>query len=112
MIEILRLSDLTKAAHYPQSVVDAIRQSVTILDEAYGIERTRDGDGGLMMIAEMAEEVQKIIQSLPWGDVPEYVEAVHSDYIRSMYLINNDRSIEVYLPKEWATQAMKEAMLQ
>lgn len=110
MIELLRLSDLTNAAHYPQTVLNAIRQSVAILDEAYGLDRTRDGDGGLMLIAETAEEVQSLIQSLPWGDLPEYVEVVDSEFIRALYIVSSERSIELYLRRAYATKQMMEGL--
>ena len=110
MIEILRLSDLTRITHYPKEVVEAIRKSVTLLDSAYGVTRTKEGDGDLEIIVETEAELQALIQSFYWGDVPEFAELVHQDFIRATYILTNDRGIEVYLPKEWATQAMKEVM--
>ena len=109
MIEILRQSDLAKVAHYPKSVVDEIRKSVAILDEAYGTDRTRDGDGGLVLIAETEADLFRLIQSLPWGDIPEVAELIDG-YVHALYLINNDRGLDIFTPKEWATKSMLEVM--
>lgn len=112
MIEILRLSDLTRITHYPQVVVDTIRKSVAILDDAYGKDRSRDGDGGLELIVEKEEELANLIQSLPYGDLPEFAEVIHQDFLHAVYIVSNERSLDVFTPLEWATQAMKEAMSQ
>ena len=109
MIEILRQSDLSKIAHYPKSVVDAIQQSITILDENYGTDRTRDGDGGLDLVIETESDLQSLMQTLFWGDVPEFSEIIDG-YVHALYLVNNDRGLDVFLPEEWATKGMKEAM--
>ena len=110
MIEILRLADLTKITHYPHAVVDTIRKSVTFMDAAYGNDRTRNGDGGLELIVETAEELQALLQTLPWGDVPETAEEIYPDFIHAIYILSNDRSISVSLPKKWATKAMLEVL--
>lgn len=110
MIEILRLSDLAKITHYPHAIVDTIRQSVINLDAVYGSSRTRDGDGGIEVIVESENELHALLQTLPFGDMPESVEVIHQDFLRAIYLINNDRSIDFFLPKEWATKKMLEVL--
>jgi hypothetical protein len=110
MIEILNLSDLAKITHYPRAVVETIRQSIINLDTAYGTDRTRDGDGGLELIVESEEELQSLIQTLPYGDTPECSEVIHRGYIRAVYVINNNRTIDVSLPRAWATQNMLEVL--
>jgi hypothetical protein len=110
MIEILRLSDLTSIKHYPNAVIETIKRSVEILDNAYGAERTRDGDGGLELIVESETELKNVIQSLPFGDLPEVVDEIHERFIRAIYLVSNERSISVMLPKEWATSQMSEVL--
>ena len=110
MIEILRQSDLVKITHYPKAVVDTIRESVRILDEAYGADRARDGDGGLEFVVESQEELQALLQTLPFGDCPEFAEEIYPNFLRVLYIISNERTIEICLPKEWATKSMLEVI--
>jgi len=112
MIEILRQSDLGKIAHYPHPVFERIRKNVTFMDAAYGADRTRDGDGGLELVFESEAELQPFLQTLPWGDSPETAEEIHPNFIHAIYIISNDRSISVSLPKKWATKSMLEVLEQ
>lgn len=110
MIEILRLSDLTKVTHYPHAVIETIRQSIVTLNEAYGADRTRNGDGGLELIVESEDELSTLLQTLPYGDLPEFAEVIHQDFLHAVYVVSDDRTIDVFLSKEWATQSMLEVM--
>ena len=110
MIEILRKTDLTSITHYPKSVVDTIRQSVSNLDEAYGADRTRDGDGGLELIVETEDELRALIQSLPYGDLPESAEELAPDFIHAVYVVGNERTLDIFTPKKWATKSMLEEL--
>lgn len=110
MIEILRLSDLAKITHYPYDVVETIRQTVINMDSVYGSSRTSDGDGGIELIVESEDELHALLQTLPFGDIPESVEIVHQDFLHAIYLSNNERSVDVFLPKEWATKNMLEVL--
>ena len=110
MIEILRKSDITRITHYPKAVIETIRESVRILDEAYGTDRTRDGDGGLEFVIEKEAELQLLLQTLPYGDCPESAEEIYPDFLHVMYLVSNERTISVSLSKEWATKSMLEVI--
>ena len=110
MIEILRKIDLARVAHYPREIVETIQNSIVRLDREYGTNRTRNGDGGLELIVESEEELCTLLKTLPFGDIPESVEVLHRDFLHVVYLISNERSISVCLPKKWATKSMLEVL--
>jgi len=98
----------------PDALYKTALDIVTALDENYGADRDVDEeDGGFVVIL---QNVQDIEEATTEGiqldeDIYEYVNLVKcedGDYINVLYLANNEFGINVFLPKDTASNSLLE----
>jgi len=86
------------------SIKDIARNTLKILDEAYGEERDPLSDlGGFLVILESEDEIENlkdyqldIIKDIP--EYSDYVAGANDNWIVSLYLLSSDYSITVIMP--------------
>lgn len=97
--------ELYKLEIYPKELVASIEDTITVLDENYGINRDIQKDlGGYVVILESSKDIEDLKTNIIVGVEPEYTDIIackdSSKYIQSLYLLSNDYSIMVYALKE------------
>lgn len=113
MIKIGTVEDIDKIKALPIKVVDAVRDSLVILDEAYGMERDIERDlGGVIVIVQDESdlaELRKMNLDIH-RDIPEYVEKIlislEEVWIKILFLLSDDYAI-VVIGKESVMQMNK-----
>lgn len=81
-------------------MISTIEETIEILGENYGIERTVEDLGGYIVVVDKDDIVlfkEKILR----GIVPEYIDEIEGvEYISALFLCSNDFSIVVVCKKE------------
>ena len=95
IINIWKKQDLELVKELPTEVLATIEDTIEILDENYGTERTAEDLGGYIAV------VDKVgIEELK-GILPEHIDKIHgTDYISVLFLCSSDFSIVVICKKE------------
>ena len=93
---------------FHKRVLQEVYAGLMILDEEYGYERNWEERGGYAILAENAEDVDAI---KAYVDIekhaPEWVTSISYTGITSaLFVLNNDFSIIVYMPKEILPQSL------
>jgi hypothetical protein len=100
LINIWKKQDLDLVKELPKEVISTIEETIEILDENYGIERTVEDLGGYIVVVDKDDIVlfkEKILK----GIVPEYIDEIEGvEYISALFLCSNDFSIVVVCKKE------------
>ena len=86
------------------SIKDIAKNTLKILDEAYGEERDPLSDlGGFLVILESEDEIENlkdyhldITKDIP--EYSDYVAGANDNWIVSLYLLSSDYSITVIMP--------------
>ena len=100
IINIWKKQDLGLVKELPLGVISIIEDTIQILDENYGTERTREDLGGYVAIVDKAG-IKQLKQNQLNGIIPEYIdEREEVDYISALFLCSNDFSIVVVCKKE------------
>lgn len=102
MIRIGNSNEVTKVKHLPVEVVEQIQETLTILDDAYGMERDMiTALGGYVAIVESTEDIQTLKQ-LRVDIYTEYVEWVDKIkckngelWIKALYMLSSDYAVVV-----------------
>ena len=87
---------------FHKRALQEVYAGLMILDEEYGYERNWEEEGGYAMIAETKEDVEAIkayidIEKHP----PEWVTTIsHTGITSALFILNNEFTIIVYMPKE------------
>ena len=94
IINIWKKQDLELVKELPTEVLATIEDTIEILDENYGTERTAEDLGGYIAIEELKQHQLK-------GILPEHIDKIHgTDYISVLFLCSSDFSIVVICKKE------------
>lgn len=97
---ILKKQDLDLVTNLPKEVQSAIEETIEILDENYGTERTAEDLGGYVTIVDKAG-IKELKKHQLKGIIPEYIEEIEgAEYISALFLCSNDFSIVVICKKE------------
>ena len=106
MIKLGTLNDLDKYACVLSEVKESIVETLTILDENYGAERSIDADlGGYVLIIETQTDINELHAASKLDlteDIYEYVESV-GEYLKVLYLLSSDFAVVVYIRRNIAT---------
>ena len=100
IINIWKKQDLELVKELPTEVLATIEDTIEILDENYGTERTAEDLGGYVAVVDEAG-IEELKQHRLKGIVPEYIDDIEgAEYISALFLCSNDFSIVVICKKE------------
>ena len=100
IINIWKKQDLDLVKELPTKVLFTIEDTIEILDENYGTERTAEDLGGYVAVVDEAG-IEELKQHRLKGIVPEYIDDIEgAEYISALFLCSNDFSIVVICKKE------------
>lgn len=106
IINIWKKQDLELVKELPTEVLATIEDTIEILDENYGTERTTEDLGGYVAVADKAG-IEELKQHQLKGIVPEYIDDIEgAEYISALFLCSNDFSI-VVIVNELNNKGMK-----
>lgn len=104
MINILRKDELACLDFLPREVVEVLENTLDVLNEAYGEERTLTDDGGYICIVETLEEIIKIKDGILKGLLYEFSDLIYKAeelvYHSTLYMLSNDYSLTVVTKNE------------
>lgn len=107
MIELLNLKEMKKVSMFPNEVQNNIKGILTILDEAYGEDRSKNDDGWYVIVVEKKDDFKEIENSTNINIdnvIVEYIDLIEYSngkvYTNSLVLCNNDYSISLIIPFE------------
>lgn len=107
MIELVNVKEIKKVSMFPNEVQNNIKGILTILDEAYGEDRSKNDDGGYVIVVESMEDfevVEKDTHINLDNVIVEYVDVIECSkgkfYTSSLVLCNNDYGISLIIPLE------------
>ena len=94
----------------PHAVFLELFRSTILLDYAYNPNRNYMESGGYSLIAETEEDVAEIKKRINFETHPcEWVDLVE-DYSISLYLLNDDFSIVLFIPLEITPEILKQEL--
>ena len=93
---------------FHKSALSEIYTGLMILDEEYGYDRNWEQQGGYSILAETTEDVEAIKAYIDFEHhPPEWVTTIsYTGITSSLFILNNDFSIIVYMPKEILPQIL------
>lgn len=100
IINIWKKQDLELVKELSTEVLSIIEDTIEILDENYGTERTIEDLGGYVAVVDKAG-IEELKQHELRGIIPEYIDEIEgAEYISALFLCSNDFSIVVICKKE------------
>lgn len=100
IISIWKKQDLDLVKELPTEVLSTIQDTIEILDENYGTERTAEDLGGYVVVVDEGG-IKELKQHQLKGTIPEYIDEIEgAEYISALFLCSNDFSIVVVCKKE------------
>ncbi|AXU29705.1 TPA: hypothetical protein ACKONR_000632 [Clostridioides difficile] len=100
IINIWKKQDLGLVKEIPLGVISTIEDTIQVLDENYGTERTAEDLGGYIVVGDK-DGIEELRQHQLKGIVPEYIDEIGgTDYISVLFLCSSDFSIVVICKKE------------
>ena len=89
-------------SHFPDKLITEVFQGLVVLDCEYGENRNYLESGGYSVILETEDDIQKLAKTFDIATrPPEWATWIdNTGYISSLYIINDDFSIMVYLKSE------------
>lgn len=104
---------LSLRSKLPECAIGELLRCTAVLDAEYGAERDNLKSGGYTLIAETAEDVQTIKNTIDYDIHPcEWAEIIgkNNEYISALYLLNDDFSVVVLLPSAVAPEAVRKEL--
>lgn len=107
MIELVNVKEIKKVSMFPNEVQNNIKGILTILDESYGEDRSKNDDGGYVIIVEEKDDF-KVIENNTHINIDnvivEYVDRIECGdgkaYTSSLVLCSSDYGISLIIPME------------
>lgn len=100
IINIWKKQDLNLVKELPIEVLFTIEDTIEILDENYGTERTSEDLGGYVAVVDK-DGIEELKQDKLKGIIPEYIDEIEgAEYISALFLCSNDFFIVVICKKE------------
>ena len=92
----------TCGCKFHRRALQEVYTGLMILDEESGYDRNWEETGGYSILAETAEDVEAIKAYVDFDKhPPEWVTSIsYTGITSSLFILNNDFSIIVYMPKE------------
>ena len=87
-----------KAEGLTTEVAESVKETLDILDVAYGQDRTEANLGGYVLVVENKEDLDAltyIFNDLIENVIPEMADAVSGGYYKATYLLNPDFAVAV-----------------
>lgn len=107
MIELVNLKEMNKVSKLPKEVQNNIEGILVILDELYGEDRSKNDDGGYVIVVEEKDDFKVIENSININIdnvIVEYVDKIESSngkiYTSSLVLCSSDYGISLIIPME------------
>ena len=105
MKKIYKESQLEELRNYPIEVIKSISETIEILDDNYGENRSIDNDlGGYIVIVENIVVIEILKQDKLQGLIPEYTDVIECsegvNWTSSLFLLSSDFSIVVACTEE------------
>ena len=105
MKKVYRESQLVELNNIPLEVIENIRGTISILSEAYGVDRDIEADlGGYIVIAENIVDIEILKQDKLKGLIPEYTDIIKCsegvNWTSSLFLLSSDVAIVVVTTEE------------
>lgn len=95
----------------PDAVMKQLRYCIDVLDEAYGADREYLHSGGYCLLAETKDDLPGICEIMDLDSYPhEWVKPLDGDYLSALYLLGDDFSIVVFLPRTIAPTALRKEL--
>lgn len=93
---------------FHKRALSEIYTGLMILDETYGYDRNWEQEGGYSILAEAVEDVESIKTYVDFEHhPPEWVTSIsYTEILSALFVVNNDFSIIVYMPKKIAPQIL------
>lgn len=93
----------------PERVYSEVLRGVAILDGEYGADRDYLESGGYSLIAETEDDILAVKKIINYEEhLCEWATTIGRDtgYISALYLLNDDYSIMLYMPKDIAPESI------
>ena len=105
MRKIYKENQLLELSKYSREVIECITETISILNENYGVERDIDNDlGGYILVAEDIVDIEVLKQGRLQGLIPEYTGIIECsegvNWISSLFLLSSDYAIVVVCTEE------------
>ena len=102
---IYKESQLGEVNNLPVEIIINIRETITVLNEAYNEERDIESDlGGYVVMAENIVDIEILKQDKLQGLIPEYTDIIECsegvNWTSSLFLLSSDFSIVVVTTEE------------
>ncbi len=102
---IYKESQLVEVNNLPVEIIRNIRETITVLNEAYNEERDIESDlGGYVVIAENIVDIEVLKKDKLQGLIPEYTDIIECsegvNWTSSLFLISSDYAIVVVTTEE------------
>ncbi len=107
LAEIGSLADLERLCdRLPSEAYDYLLSAVTALNRAYGTDRDYRKTGGYSAVAFDSFDIDLFRQAIVDFDCHpcEYARSVGNDFISALFVMSNDFSVELLMPKAIAPE--------
>lgn len=97
--------------HY--SIMEELKAYIDILDLEYGLERDYMEVGGYAFVAETKDDLERVKEVLNYDTHPcEWAMRLwgSTGYVSALYLLNNEFSIQLYMPEHIAPKDILEEL--
>ncbi len=96
------------ASRFPDAVFTELLTSAVVLDSEYGMERDYSQIGGYSIVIEDADDLEALKSILNYDSyVCEWATSVgRSGFISALYILNDDFSLMLFMPKDIAPEAI------
>ncbi|MDZ4993697.1 hypothetical protein GNF80_12060 [Clostridium perfringens] len=100
MKKVYKESQLVELKNLQSEVIENIRETISVLDENYGVDRDIEADlGGYIFIAENIVDIEMLKQDKLKSLIPEYTDVIKCKegvkWTYSLFLLSSDYAIVV-----------------
>lgn len=88
--------------------VEELFIGISMLDSEYGTDRNYIETGGYSILLETKDDLDELREIIDYDDYPsEWVNQIgNTGYISALFILNDDYSIEVFMPLEIAPEVI------
>ena len=93
---------------FPERVIEEVLTGTVVRDAEYGSNRDYTETGGYSILAEAKEDIQKLKDIVDYEAHPcEWATRIgNTGYISALYILNDDFTIDVFMPLAIAPEAI------
>ena len=101
----------SQECEFPEFVAEKVLYYVTVLDGAYGMDRDYLKSGGYVLVAQNCKDIADVKVIVDYDVLlSEWVEVIGDNYLAVLYLLGDDYSIVVIMPKDIAPSKVLEGL--